>query len=71
MESKVCTYTEKNVRLQLVRVVDRGNSLLEIRFNRKVLGTYHIDLAFEAKLYFSHCVHKILLDRTLSDLTSV
>lgn len=71
MESKICTYTEKNVRLQLVRVVtDTNLTLLEIRYNRKVIETYHSDLATEAKLYFSHCVHKILLDRSLSDLTT-
>lgn len=71
MESKICTYTEKNVRLQLVRVVTGTElPLLEIRLNRKVLEAYHSDLATEAKLYFSHCVHKILIDRNLSDLTS-
>lgn len=70
MEAKICTYTEKNVRLQLVRVVtDTAITLLEIRLNRKVIESYHADLVTEAKLYFSHCVHKILLDRSLSDLT--
>lgn len=71
METKVATYTEKNVRLQLVRVVTSTKiPLLEIRLNRKVIEAYHSDLATEAKLYFSHCVQKILLDRNLSDLTS-
>lgn len=71
MESKICTYTEKNVRLQLVRrVLDTNIPLIEIRFNRKVINTYHADLANEAKLYFLHCVHKILMDRSLSDLTT-
>lgn len=70
MESKICTYTEKNVRLQLVRVsLDPVPDVLEIRFNRKIIGTYSTSFALEAKLYFSHCVHKILLDRSLSDLT--
>ena len=71
METKVATYTEKNVRLQLVRVVTSTKiPLLEIRLNRKVIEAYHSDLATEAKLYFSLCVQKILLDRNLSDLTS-
>lgn len=71
MESKICTYTEKNVRLQLVRIICSTDiNLLEIRLNRKVIETYHADLATEAKLYFSHCVHKILFDHSLSDLTS-
>lgn len=70
MESKICTYTEKNVRLQLVRVtLNTGTNILEIRLNRKVIQTYHYTLSTEAKLYFLHCVHKILLDRSLSDLT--
>ena len=77
METKVCTYTEKNVRLQLVRVEtspkvsdEMALRLLEIRLNRKVIQVYHVYLATEAKLYFSHCVQKILIDRNLSDLTS-
>lgn len=69
MESKICTYTEKNVRLQLVRVDSPILTTLEIRLNRKILKEYEPFLADEAKLYFIHCCHKILMDRNMSDLT--
>lgn len=63
MEKKVCSYTEPNARLQLVRVVnDAGVTTFELRLNRKTLDVYHQDLAFEARLYFVHCVHELCVN---------
>ena len=74
MESKICTYTEKNARLQLVRVYVESTSqwIIELRFNRSVVYRWTEDNSLEASLYFSHCVSLISVDRTtsfMSDLT--
>lgn len=72
MESKICTYTENNVRLQLVRINnDTGDVLCEIRLNRQVIYrvsraqfTFHGTLA---RLMFLHYVHEICLNRNVSN----
>lgn len=74
METKVASYTEKNVRLQLLRVVnDCAISTFEIRLNRKTLQVYHCNLALEARLYFCYAVKQICVNRDtnfMSKLTS-
>lgn len=73
METKICSYTEKNARLQLLKVVtDTGITTFELRLNRKTLDIFHHDLAFEARLVFLHCVHELCVNRTsrvLSNMT--
>lgn len=64
MESKICTYTEKGVRLQLVRVNDR----IELRFNRKVIHEWPNGVLYskEARLFFLSACHQILILRSSS-----
>lgn len=57
MESKICTYTEKNIRLQLIKV----DSFYEIRFNR-VLIKRDKDLEY-MRYYFVNRVHQICVWR--------
>lgn len=66
MESKISSYTEKNARLQLVKV----DSNYEIRFNR-ILVKRNTDLEF-MKLYFVNLVHLICISRQspLSNMTT-
>lgn len=72
MESKICTYSEKNARLQLLRVVsDTGITTFEIRLNRKTLDVFHQDLAFEARLLFLHCVHELCVNRNIHVLSNM
>lgn len=62
MESKICSYTEKNARLQLVRVFsgnERGT--FEVRLNRKVLGSSPDPLY--SRLYFHFVVNELCLNR--------
>lgn len=73
MESKICTYTEDNIRLQLVKIDNNtGNPVCEIRINRKTIFrvsrsnfSYFGTLA---RLMFLHYVHEICLDRNSSNL---
>lgn len=67
MEKKVCSYTEKNERLQLIAIWnDCGNMLLafEIRVNRQVLYRFVPSEAFYARLCFYHCVHELCVNRS-------
>lgn len=75
MEKKVCSYTEKNERLQLVAIWnDCGNMLLsfEIRVNRQVLYHFLPGQALHARLCFYHCVHELCINRSraMLNLTS-
>lgn len=71
MESKVCSYTEKNIRLQLVKVGDCNPFRIELRFNRKVINTWSACYSKDARLCFLSAVHEILVKRSsnLSYLT--
>lgn len=77
MESKICTYSEKNIRLQLVRIQEDGSSdmCLEIRLNRKVLfrmfRSEFVYVGTFARLMFNHYVHEISINRrsNLSHMT--
>lgn len=67
MEKKVCSYTEKNERLQLVAIWnDCGNMLLafEIRVNRQVLYHFVPCEVVHARLCFYHCVHELCVNRS-------
>lgn len=67
MESKICTYTAKNVRLQMIRVVDeRGFSWIDLRFNRSFIFRYSADRAIDAAHRFSHLVSRLCIDRDTS-----
>lgn len=62
MESKICSYTEKNARLQLVKVFtgnDRG--IFEVRLNRKIIGSSSD--ALYARLYFHYVFNELCLNR--------
>lgn len=63
MESKICTYTEKNHRLQLLRIVEDNFEGFELRYNRKCLAMFVKSEAFHARLYFSHLVADLAVDR--------
>lgn len=54
METKICSYTEKKVRLQLVLVVDDNKRFFEIRYNRNIVERFH-DSAY-ARAYFVNYV---------------
>lgn len=76
METKVATYSEKNERLQLLRVSE-GKDLskgfyFEIRANRIVIYRFPKEQALAARLSFYHCVHEILVNRShaMLNLTS-
>lgn len=73
MESKICTYTEKNVRLQLVRISEENIDRLELRFNRKLISSWNTGIygSKEARLSFISAIHQILVMRSsnLSHLT--
>lgn len=73
MESKICTYTEKGFRLQLLRVTVDNFDGIELRFNRKCLVMYSKEEAFHARLYFAHLVSMISVDREspLSKITTL
>lgn len=66
METKICSYTEKNARLQLVKV----EAHYEIRFNR-ILIKRDMDLEY-MKFIFVNLVHMVCINRQspLSYLTS-
>lgn len=68
MESKICTYSEKHVRLQLVRVFIESTSqwIIEMRLNRKMICRWTDEDALLARLYFSHCIARICADRDSS-----
>lgn len=75
MEKKVCSYTEKDERLQLIAIWnDCGNMLLcfEIRVNRVLLERFVPSEALYARLYFFHAIHEICLNRsrTMLNLTA-
>lgn len=57
MESKISTYTEKNARLQLVKVDD----IFEIRFNRQIIKRDN-DLTY-MRYVFVNIVHMICINR--------
>lgn len=63
MESKICTYTEPNHRLQLLRVCDDKFDGLELRYNRKCIVMFSKNEAYHARLYFSHLVSIICINR--------
>lgn len=69
MEKKISTYTEKNVRLQLVIVDDH----IELRLNRKVIKSWSGSIYdhMDARFSFVSAVHNILIMRqsNLSYLT--
>lgn len=73
MEKTICSYNEKNARLQLVRVVnDVKITTFELRLNRRVLNIFVQDHAFEARLVFLHSVHELCVNRNshvLSNMT--
>lgn len=72
MESKICSYTEKNARLQLLKVVsDSGIITFEIRLNRKTIDIYNNDLAFEARLLFLHSVHELCVNRNIHVMSNM
>jgi hypothetical protein len=74
MESKICTYSEPNIRLQLVKIDNNtGDLTCEIRLNRSVIYrvsrsqfTFHGTLA---RLMFLHYVHEICMNRNLTNLS--
>lgn len=72
MESKICTYTEKNHRLQLLQFRDDKFSGFLIRYNRKEIDKYSLDRAYDARLQFSYLVSRFCIDRSspLSFLTT-
>lgn len=57
METKVCSYTEKNVRLQLVLVVEDSKRFFEIRYNRNLVERFN-DSSY-ARAYFVNYVSSI------------
>lgn len=67
MESKVCTYSEKGIRLQLVKIDNAEESLLEIRLNRQVIYRTNKSLCNHfgtfGRLMFSHYIHEICINR--------
>lgn len=72
MERTICSYNEKNARLQLVRVVDdHKNTTFELRLNRRVLDVFNQDLAFEARLVFVHSVHELCVNRNCNVLSKL
>lgn len=73
METKICTYTEKDVRLQLVRVQEPGSSVLslELRFNRKVIARYSCSEGMIARYRFSHIVQEIVVLRDSSIMSKI
>ena len=73
MESKICTYSEKNVRLQLVCVQIPGSSdlIIEIRHNRKVLSRYTRNEAMLARYQFAHIVHDLVVLRDSSIMSKL
>lgn len=68
MESKIATYTEKNVRLQLVKVEENLYNTIELRLNRKMINNWPFSCSLEARLAFLSAVHEILVKRS-SDLS--
>lgn len=73
MESKICTYTSHNIRLQLVRICeDHKLDVYEIRLNRKVIDRFEGALGMFARFYFLHAVHELCINRSISllNLTS-
>lgn len=76
MESKICTYTEDKIRLQLVKIYNGdGDISCEIRLNRKTLYrvfrsqfTFHGTLA---RLMFMHYIHEICMNRNSSRLSQM
>lgn len=72
METKICSYTEKNARLQLLKVVNNcGVITFEIRLNRKTLDVYHQDLALEARLFFNYAVQQISVNRDINFMSKM
>lgn len=73
MESKIATYTEAKVRLQLVRVSDGNLAHIELRLNRKCIAVYPSVIfgSARARLSFISAIHQILVLRScdLSYLT--
>lgn len=70
MERKIATYSEKNVRLQLVSTQEKDSSWIyfELRLNRKVIHRWSNIYVREARLYFLSAVHNIMLNRS-SDMS--
>lgn len=75
METKICTYSEANVRLQLVRITEGDNTICEIRLNRKCFFRVgHADFVWFgtlARLMFLHYVHSICMDRNSVNLSKM
>lgn len=68
MERKIATYSEKNVRLQLVKVEDNLYNMIEMRYNRKMINHWPLFCSREARLAFISAVHEILVKRS-SDMS--
>lgn len=76
MESKICTYTEDNIRLQLVKIInDTGDLTCEIRLNRKsIYRVSRSNFVFHgtlARLMFLYYVHEICFNRNCSNLLNL
>lgn len=73
MESKICTYSEDKVRLQLVRIDNNdGDPACEIRLNRRVLYRVSISVfsfyGTIARLMFLYYIHEICINRNMSNM---
>lgn len=69
MESKICTYTEKGQRLQLVRICDDHKmDVYEIRLNRVVIDRFVGAAAIMSRFYFVHAVNEICVNRSTTML---
>lgn len=65
MESKICTYTEKGQRLQLVRICnDHQLDVYELRLNRVVLDRFTGASAIYSRYAFLHAVNEICINRS-------
>lgn len=71
MESKICSYTENNVRLQLVRIQNGSELAIELRYNRKVIGRFSRSEGMLARYRFSHIVQEIIVLRDSSILSKM
>lgn len=71
MESKICSYTEKHHRLQLVRYLEPCSYDLEIRYNRKKIAQFSSKTpngATIARMSFVHAVNEICVNRSITML---
>lgn len=71
MESKICTYSEPNVRLQLVRIQEGSLMTIELRYNRRIIRSFNREESQLARLFFSYQVGMLLVDRNASGLLKI